>query len=197
MSALLHIPQHQPVDGGRAVDKRIVHGAHVCVWRLLKSKVAWNWHPSGASDHAWLSGAALRATNVMRLVCLFIYFALAEMLLLAASVWHVLTASPVRAQAFEQLSAALSSLRMKWLNWPTSDRRIHGSVQQPPRRLCEGGTHNIYVGLRCAAAAAAAAAADGEDSPWSSSVSFPRQDGDAQSDPVFASVGESGEEDHL
>lgn len=37
---LLRIPQHQPADGGLAAERRIVHGAHVCVWRLLKSKVA-------------------------------------------------------------------------------------------------------------------------------------------------------------
>lgn len=41
----LRIPQHQPADGGLAADKRIVRGAHVCVWRLLKSKVAWNSRP--------------------------------------------------------------------------------------------------------------------------------------------------------
>lgn len=40
VTVLLRIPQHQPVDGGLAADKRIVHGAHVCVRRLLKSKVA-------------------------------------------------------------------------------------------------------------------------------------------------------------
>lgn len=51
------------------------------------------------------------------------------------------------------------------VNWRTSDRRIHGSLQQRPRRLCEGG-HIIYMSA-CGAAAAAAAAAltDGEDSP--------------------------------